>query len=145
MDKSDHTNIISQMKKFLLLISVSIIFFGIGAVEYPYMLIMQKDGTKKTFDAIGLGFAVSDGNLSVISSEAEVSLRLSDLDYMAFTSDISQVSDIIADDCEIEVFNTGGVFLGHFDTLSQARAAIGATGVYIVKSKDRTLKIALSK
>ncbi len=133
------------MKKIVLLIFSAFIFFGISAAEYPYMLIMQKDGTERTFDAIGLEFAVSDGNLSVISSGAEVSFRLSDLDYMVFTSDTSQVSDIIADDCEVEVYDTGGVFLGRFETLSQARASIDATGVYIVKSKDRTLKIALSK
>ena len=123
------------MKKILF----TVLFFCAGltailAEDYPYLTFELTDGTKASVPAASLTLTISGTTLSTGSQ----SFTLTNLSKMYFsTTDMSTGIKSI-DNGELTIDNEIYDLQGHKVTKAQMKK-----GVYIVKTKDKTYKIAV--
>ncbi len=134
------------MKRIFLVFSLLI---GIGSVhaddyEYPYLVFQTSSGATKAISVESLTLTVSNGELIATNSAGTQTFTLSELSTMSFSEVATAVTEIEAstDSEAVEIFSIAGVALGSYDNLKSAEQALPA-GIYIVKSNQKTSKIAL--
>ncbi len=134
------------MKRILLVASLIV---GIGSVQadeyqYPYLVLQTSDGSSKALSVESLTLTVSDGQLIATNSAGTQTFTLSELSSMRFSESATAVTEIEVETAEetVEVFSLAGVAMGSYDNLQSAEQALPA-GIYIVKSNQKTSKIAL--
>lgn len=133
------------MRKFI----CAILFLqGVAAIagesfDYPYMAFQGIDGTKQTVAVESLEITFADGKLIAHSATEEVSLELSQLDKMYFTTEQAGVAGTFAPvSGKATVYSMQGVNLGTFASLAAAVNSL-PRGLYVVKTDDRTQKMAV--
>ncbi len=111
---------------------------------YPYLTFETSDGSKQSVSVESLVLTVSDNQLVATNSSGTVNFSLSELSLMSFTSSpATYISDTeSAEESAVEVFALSGLSLGRFANLQAARATL-QNGIYIIKSKNVTQKIAV--
>jgi len=114
------------------------------AYDFPYLTFQTASGTTTTVAVEGMTITVADGQLVVQNAEGTQTFTLSTLSKMFFTdaSDATGITDTPAANEPVQVFTTGGLSMGTFDSLDKAKAAL-KPGVYVIKSKSKTFKIAV--
>ena len=137
------------MKKYL---SIILALAGIATAQaedndYPYLMFQTADGTTTAVASSNLTITFSDGKL--IATDANNGIQtftLTDLSKMFFsaTADVTGIEETEAeeDDEAVEVFTTTGISLGKFENMKEAQSKL-ERGIYVMKSKSRTLKIAV--
>ncbi|MGN1245329.1 MAG: hypothetical protein ACI4UN_01720 [Muribaculaceae bacterium] len=121
---------------------------GVAAIagdgfDYPYMAFQGIDGTKQTVAVESLEITFANGKLMAHSAADEVSLELSQLDKMYFTTEQAGVAGTFAPvSGTTTVYSMQGVNLGTFASLSDAVNSL-QRGLYVVKTDGRTQKMAV--
>ena len=113
--------------------------------DYPYLMFQTTDGTTTAVASSNLTITFSDGKL--IATDANTGTQtftLTDLSKMFFSTDATGIEETEAetDNEAVEVFTTTGISLGKFENMKEAQSAL-ERGIYVMKSKSRTLKIAV--
>ena len=112
------------------------------AYDYPYLTLQTTDGTETTVAVDELVLTVSDGQLVITNGDGTISLILSDLSKMYFASTSSGISTVMSTPTasgSVEVYTTGGILVGRYDSVATAKSQL-RSGVYVMKTNDRTLK-----
>lgn len=132
---------ITQMKKTMILILLSLLTLGLQAEEYTYLVFTLSDGTKKAVTASNLTIAFSGDNLIATSgSETLATLPLTSLTQMEFSNDdvtgIESVSvdQIVTDEATV-VYDLNGRRMPQGAQLPK--------GIYILKNSNRTIKVTI--
>ena len=75
------------------------------------------------------------------NAEGTESFTLSDLSKMYFSqsNETAGIAGTDTDNEEISVFTIGGLHMGTFQSVSEAKASI-KPGIYVMKTKSKTLK-----
>lgn len=113
--------------------------------DYPYLMFQTTDGTTTAVAASGLTITFSDGKLIATDANNGTQIfTLTDLNKMFFSTDATGIeeTEAEADNEAVEVFTTTGISLGQFENMKAAQSAL-ERGIYVMKSKIRTLKIAV--
>jgi len=132
------------MKKIPLILSM---FLGISMAnadtyDYPYMIFQTSDGNETTMQTESLSFTISDGKLVATNTSGSVTFDLSSLTSMQFSKsgEVTAIDKVSSEKTPVEVFSVAGVSVGKFDCVDDARQSL-PSGMYIVKSSDKTYKI----
>ena len=130
------------MKKILFLILFAGSALSSLAYDYPYLAFQTSNGSVTTVAVESLTLTVSGSSLVATNDDGSVTLSLSDLSKMYFTTEaatgISNVSSNTGN--EVDVYTIAGIYIGRYSSFASARDRLGS-GVYIVKSESRTQKI----
>ena len=128
------------MKKNLLLLIAMIVTAVAYADDYPYLTFETADGTKTSVSVSSLTLSISDGKLTA----GDKTFNLTDLSKMYFsTTDVTGIEKVIETvEGEVEVFNLRGISMGKFESMRSAASAL-KTGIYVIKSKSKTLKVSV--
>lgn len=112
------------------------------AEDYPYMMFQTHDGTVQTLASASLTITFSNGNMVVSNGTESKVIALTDLSKMFFTSDPASVEATQTETMNepVEVFTMTGISMGKYESMKQAQATL-ERGIYVVKSKNKTLKI----
>lgn len=128
------------MKKLLFSLITQIATIGIYADDYPYLTFETTDGNKTSVSVNSLTLTVKNGKLTA----GDKTFNLSELSKMYFstteTTSIEKVIDTI--EGAVEVFNLHGISFGKFNSMREATSSL-KTGVYVIKSKNKTIKVAI--
>lgn len=120
------------------------IFASANAYEYPYLTFEQADGTLQTVSVESLVLTFTDGKLIATNADGTLSLPLTDLSKMFFST--SGTTGITAEelnaDEEVEVYSASGILMGKYDNLEAARQSLHR-GIYIIKTNQSTKKITI--
>ena len=133
------------MKRLLLLLMVMAATIAAHAndYDYPYLTVKTADGTETSVAVTELVLTVSDGRLLATNGDGTVAFTLSDLSKMYFAGNSSGISTAVttypAPDGEVEVYTTGGILVGRYDSVATAKSKL-RSGIYVMKTSDRTLK-----
>ena len=133
------------MKKLVLILLLMVGTLAAEAYDYPYLTIRTANGTETSVAVSELRLTFSNGQLVATNSTDSVTLTLSELSAMYFTETMNSIStglQSVTEDEAVEVYTTGGVLVGRFDTMSQARATL-KHGIYVIKTNERTIKTVL--
>jgi len=132
---------ITQMKKTMILILLSLLTLGLQAEEYTYLVFTLSDGTKKAVTASNLTIAFSGENLIATSgSETLATLPLTSLTQMEFSHDDATgiegitVDQIVTDEATV-VYDLNGRRMPQGAQLPK--------GIYILKNSNRTIKVTI--
>lgn len=98
------------------------------------------DGHAITLDVTGLNISAKDNTLYCTNPEREVNINIKDLAALSFTSEPSGVEEIAIQD-KVKVYSDAGVDMGEYDTVRDAVKSLTDTGVFIIKSGTKTIKI----
>lgn len=132
------------MKKTLLIIAAAAVVETAQAYDYPYLTLQKSDGTEQSVAVEQLKLTFSDGQLVLSNSDGTTTISLSDLSKMYFstsaTAGISTQITEATDDSPVEVYTLSGMSIGSFESVAEAKKQLKA-GIYVMKSKTRTLKI----
>ena len=112
---------------------------------YEYLTFEKQDGSLVSYLASSLTINVEGGNLSVTSREGNSNIVAADLTKMYFStasSEMTQLKDVIVGTEAVEVYTTGGVYMGRYNNLNELRNTL-PKGVYIVKSGSINFKYAV--
>ena len=115
------------------------------AEDYPYMMFQTHDGTVQTLASASLTITFSNGNMVVSNGTESKVIALTDLSKMFFskTTEITGINDINTNGSqEVEVFTTGGVKLGKFESITSAKTSL-KPGIYVIKNSQKTYRIAV--
>ncbi len=133
-------------KKVLFLIMACLPFAMVHAEEsYPYLTFQKTDGTLVSVGVESLEITLQNGQLAYTNSTGTGTLTLTDLTSMYFTSDdATGIASLVADstDGKVEAFSLQGTSYGTFDSMKTMKESV-PTGMYIVKTNGKTLKIAV--
>lgn len=128
------------MRRHLLLLITIIATTAVFADDYPYLTFETADGNKTSVSVSSLTLTVKDGKLTA----GDKTFSLSELSKMYFstteTTGIENVIDTI--DGAVEVFNLHGISMGKYNSMNEAAASL-KTGVYVIKSKSKTIKVSV--
>ncbi len=133
------------MKKLLLTLFLFAGTLAVSAYDYPYLTFQTSSGTETSVSVESLKMTISDGALVVTNADGETQFTLSDLSKMYFSESPTSVAVTAADDVqaeEVEVLSMAGISLGKYANATEARKAM-KSGVYVLKSKSQTIKIAV--
>lgn len=110
------------------------------ADSYTYLTFEKSDGTLTSVPLSSLSITISGTTLTA----GDQSFTLADLTKMYFTTaDVTAIDEVkTAVNGEVEVFSMNGVAMGKYTTVQEAMSSL-RTGVYIVKSNGKTVKVAV--
>lgn len=133
------------MKK-IVLISVLALCASMAHADYQSMVFRMSDGTEQTVSLDGITMTFADGNLVVKNSSTNLSLPLTSLASMEFSTLTTGLEVLPADvNSSVSVYSLDGVALGEFENLAAAESNLGK-GTYVFAFKNgQTLKITLTK
>lgn len=115
------------------------------AYDYPYLVFQNSEGTATFFAVESLSITINDGKLVATNADGSQTFSLSDLSKMFFskTTEITGINDINTNGSqEVEVFTTGGVKLGKFESITSAKTSL-KPGIYVIKNSQKTYRIAV--
>ncbi len=117
---------------------------NIHAYEYPYLVLQDSNGGTTTVAVDNLVITIVNGNLVATNDNGSQTFSLKDLNKMFFTqqADLTGITNTDTYDDVVEIYTTGGVALGKYENENTAKASL-KPGLYILKSKSRTYKIAV--
>lgn len=137
------------MKKFMLILLAAMGGTVAQAYEYPYLTLQKADGTATSLSVESLVITFSNGQLSATNADGTTTFTLADLSKMLFESSPTAITTAISPsavtavtDGAVEVYSTGGMFMGRFDSMEQARCQM-RPGIYVMKQNGETKKIAV--
>lgn len=132
------------MKKLFFALVILMGTLTVQAYDYPYLTFQSADGTTKTIGVESLVITFSGSQLMVTTADDSQMLALSDLSKMFFsaTGNTTGIQKLSADSDAVEVFALGGHSVGRFASEAEAKAAL-KSGIYLMKGKNRTVKIAV--
>ncbi len=113
---------------------------AVKAYDYPYLVIQTTDGTSQSIEAEKLVLTFSGSQLVATNGTENLTLTVSDLNKMYFSSTSSAVNQISEADGEVEVFTLSGVRMGSYSSVAQALQSL-RSGIYVMSSKEKTIKI----
>lgn len=110
------------------------------AEGYTHLTFEKSDGTLTSVALSSLSITISGTTLTA----GDQSFALADLTKMYFTTaDVTAIDEVnTAVSGEVEVFSMSGIAMGKFTTMQEAMSSL-RTGVYIVKSNGKTIKVAV--
>ena len=130
------------MKKILLTLLLMAGTFSLGAAQYDYLVFTLTDGSTKAVAASNLTVTFNDGNLIAMSgSETLATLPLTELTQMEFSNgDPTGIVEVKSEELRVknEMVN------GQWYDMSGRQISVGTSlprGMYIVKTKSRTVKV----
>lgn len=128
------------MKKVLLVLLMMTGMLTAHADSYTYLTFEKSDGTLTSVPLSSLSITISGTTLTA----GDQSFALADLTKMYFTTaDVTAIDEVkAAVNGEVEVFSMNGVAMGKYTTVQEAMSSL-KTGVYIVKSNGKTVKVAV--
>ena len=128
------------MKKVLLVLLMMTGMLTAHADSYTYLTFEKSDGTLTSVSLSSLSITISGTTLTA----GDQSFALADLTKMYFTTaDVTAIDEVkTAVKGEVEVFSMNGVAMGKYTTVQEAMSSL-RTGVYIVKSNGKTVKVAV--
>lgn len=136
-------NKLKGMKRILLMMVVMVATIVAHAYDYPYLTLQTASGTTTSVAVDDLVLTVSDGQLVVTNDDGSVTFTLSELSKMYFSTTASgvptAVSTVPVADGQVEVYTTGGIFVGSYDSVAAAKSNL-RSGVYVMKTNERTIK-----
>lgn len=110
--------------------------------EYPFLNFLTVDGKVQSIAVDDLNITMSNGMLTASNGRETKTFTLIKLNKMYF-SESSGLEQLAADGNEpVEVFDETGISFGKFANVTDALHALD-TGVYVLKSRSITLKIAV--
>ena len=115
------------------------------AYDYPYLVFQNSEGTATFLAVESLSITINDGKLVATNADGSQTFSLSDLSKMFFskTTEITGINDINTNGSqEVEVFTTGGVKLGMFESITSAKTSL-KPGIYVIKNSQKTYRIAV--
>jgi hypothetical protein len=129
------------MKKFLTIMAALLVALGMQAYDYPYLSFQTSEGTVQSVSVNELIITFSNGQLVLTNAEGTESFTLSDLSKMYFSqsNETAGIAGTDTDNEEISVFTIGGLHMGTFQSVSEAKASM-KPGIYVMKTKSKTLK-----
>ena len=133
------------MKKavFLAVFTMAAVWAHAAEYDYPYLTFTTSSGIQSV-STTGLTMTISGTNLVATNNSTTLTLPLSSLTAMEFTSSattgISTVNNTGKDKSSVAVYTLSGVSLGNFASGDIARASL-KSGVYLFQSKGKTNKI----
>ncbi|MCR5180748.1 MAG: hypothetical protein K6C30_05980 [Bacteroidaceae bacterium] len=133
-----------RKKSLFLLTMIWVTTAFADSYTYPYLTFETSDGSQQSVSVESLVLTVSGSQLVATNSSGTVNFTLAELSQMSFTSTpathISETEG--AEESAVEVFTLSGLSLGKFANLQAARATL-QNGIYVIKSKNVTQKIAV--
>ena len=129
---------------FLILLVMASTVLAIAG-DYIYLTLRTADGGETPMAVDKLRLTVSNGQLVATNSDGSVTFPLNELRVMYFSNNASGIStDIVSvpNDGAVEVYTTGGVLVGRYDSLVEAKGTL-KRGIYVMKTNDKTFKIVL--
>lgn len=130
------------MKKLLFSMLAALWVTAALADTYPYLAFQTADGYRN-ISAQSLEMKFADGQIVASSGSETLSLTVADLSRMFFSTEPAAVTDVTAESQgRVAVYTIDGVCLGNFSSASSAEASL-TKGVYIIKGKNATHKIAI--
>ena len=128
------------MKKVLLVLMMMTGVLTAHADSYTYLTFEKSDGTLTSVSLSSLSITISGTTLTA----GDQSFALADLTKMYFTTaDVTAIDEVkAAVNGEVEVFSMSGIAMGKYTTVQEAMSSL-KTGVYIVKSNGKTVKVAV--
>lgn len=129
------------MDKLLILLFSLAISVTTMADDYTTLTFVSSDGSQTSVAASGLCITFADGQLVGENGNSSITLDLGQLQKMYFGQATGIVAAATADDgsSEATLYTLGGVKVGTFGTLDEARSQL-RPGVYIVKTSNKTFK-----
>lgn len=114
------------------------------AYDYPYLTFQSQDGTEHSMAVESLVLTVADGQLTLTNDETTLVLTLNDLAKMFFADSPTGIVDVESNAVQgaVDVYSLSGQRVGRFASADEAKTTLGS-GVYVVKSKSVTQKIAI--
>lgn len=114
---------------------------AVHADDYTYLTFEKSDGTLTSVALSSLSITISGTTLTA----GDQTFTLSDLTKMYFstaneTTGIEEATTTL--DGAVEVFSLNGIAIGKYASMKDA-AALLKTGIYVIKSKSKTLKVAV--
>lgn len=140
------TNLTHYKMKKLALISMLALCASMAHADYQSMVFRMSDGTEQTVSLDGITLSFADGNLVVKNNATNLSLPLTSLTSMEFSTVTTGVEALPAEIAgAVAVYSLDGVSLGEFENLAVAESNLGK-GTYVFAFKNgQTLKITLTK
>lgn len=128
------------MRRYLFLLITMIATTAVFADDYPYLTFEAVDGSKTSVSVSSLTLIVKDGKLTA----GDKTFNLSELSKMYFsTTETTGIENIVSSiDGAVEVFNLRGISMGKYNSISEATSSL-KTGVYVIKSKSKTIKVSV--
>lgn len=132
------------MKKFLIPTMALMLAMSASAETYPYLSFQTVDGSVVSLKSSNLNLTIEDGKLVVQNDEGSNKFVLTDLARMFFSkSTETAITNLDTDvNSTLQVYTTSGVFFGEFDSERSLRRSV-PSGIYVVKTNGRTLKMAV--
>ena len=114
---------------------------AVHADDYTYLTFEKSDGTLTSVALSSLSITISGTTLTA----GDQTFTLSDLTKMYFstaneTTGIEEATTTL--DGAVEVFSLNGIAIGKYASMKDAAASL-KTGIYVIKSKSKTLKVAV--
>ena len=112
---------------------------------YPYLVFQTAGGTEQSVAVDNLRITFGNGQMAVNSNDGTILLALADLGKMYFSQTAAGsggttgVEALPTDGGQVEVYSTGGMFLGRFDSVAKAQQQL-KRGVYVMKTTGKTFK-----
>ena len=126
---------------FIVLLLLGVASAG-KAQTYPYLAVQTTEGEVQTLSVDGLTMSMVDGQMTFANEETSVSVALASLSKMYFASSATSVKELATSNSPVQVYAADGRYLGKFETLPAAVSGL-RSGVYVVRSKDVTVKISV--
>lgn len=128
------------MRRHLLLLITMIATTAVFADDYPYLTFETADGSKTSVSVNSLTLTVKDGKLTA----GDKTFSLSELSKMYFSMEEATGIENVVSSIEgtVEVFNLRGISMGKYNSMNEAAASL-KTGVYVIKSKSKTIKVSV--
>ena len=128
------------MRRHLLLLITMIATTAVFAEDYPYLTFETADGNKTSVSVSSLTLIVKDGKLTA----GDKTFNLSELSKMYFSMEEATGIEKVVSSIEgtVEVFNLRGISMGKYNSMNEAAASL-KTGVYVIKSKSKTIKVSV--
>lgn len=129
-----------RVKKTLILAALVSPMMAVAA-DYPWLTFNLADGTEMSVAAEGLAINYNEGNLILKSATVDQLLTTDQVRSMRFTTipaAVEGITDVLS--AEADYFDLSGKKAGRFATSDEARKAL-PSGTYIVRSKDKTIKV----
>ncbi len=113
------------------------------AYEYPYLIIQKNDGNTVDIETASATLEFAGSHLVVADVNGTQSYDLTSLNVMYFSTESSSITATELDGVgDVELYSVSGVSCGKFPDIAAAVKALDA-GIYLVKGKSRTIKIAV--
>lgn len=128
------------MRRYLFLLITMIATTAVFADDYPYLTFETADGNKTSVSVSSLTLIVKDGKLTA----GDKTFNLSELSKMYFSMEEATGIENVVSSIEgtVEVFNLRGISMGKYNSMNEAAASL-KTGVYVIKSKSKTIKVSV--